>query len=427
MRADGRRPRIHRDGQRAQAECREIEADLGLRRLKPGDLTAPRTPTGAERAKAQRQGQTVTARQWLREEAYTVAATVRSVEDYFTVLDSLGIQVKQCVGPESGEVTGYSLAAPGDTNAQGKPVWYGGSKLAPDLSINRLRERLSTQDVADSPRQMTDPADIWRRAEDAIRHSHHVLDTNADEVAQGHLDAFGDALHTMALATHGPHRGELRAAAQAFNRARRSTIRADHQAANELRQAAKELAHAPTEPGGTAIALLFATLHLARAAAKWHQQRHHEQQASAAEQTFRHLQDGYRQAAEPVLAELAQRAPSPATAHRFEHELRAALPDHAERIPVDPAWPALTTTLARAESAGHNPRRLLAEVGTRRELDTAERPAEVLNWRITAQLNNRAQAARMRSTHHPTAHTRAPARSAAATVKTEGRERRRRR
>ncbi|GAB2815386.1 hypothetical protein GCM10027091_53940 [Streptomyces daliensis] len=363
----------------------------------------------------------------MREEAYTVAATVRSVEDYFTVLDSLGIQVKQCVGPESGEVTGYSLAAPGDTNAQGKPVWYGGSKLAPDLSINRLRERLSTQDVADSPRQMTDPADIWRRAEDAIRHSHHVLDTNADEVAQGHLDAFGDALHTMALATHGPHRGELRAAAQAFNRARRSTIRADHQAANELRQAAKELAHAPTEPGGTAIALLFATLHLARAAAKWHQQRHHEQQASAAEQTFRHLQDGYRQAAEPVLAELAQRAPSPATAHRFEHELRAALPDHAERIPVDPAWPALTTTLARAESAGHNPRRLLAEVGTRRELDTAERPAEVLNWRITAQLNNRAQAARMRSTHHPTAHTRAPARSAAATVKTEGRERRRRR
>ncbi|WP_330240554.1 hypothetical protein [Streptomyces sp. NBC_00525] len=58
----------------------------------------------------------------------------------------------------------------------------------------------------------------------------------------------------------------------------------------------------------------------------------------------------------------------------------------------------MTTTLAHAETAGHSPRRLLAEVGTQRELDSAERPAEVLNWRITAQPNRRAQAARSRST-----------------------------
>ncbi|MEU2266468.1 mobilization protein [Streptomyces olindensis] len=396
VRADGRRPRTNRDGWRAQQECRKIEVEFGLRRLKSGDLTAPRTPTGAERAKAERQGQEQTAREWLREQAYAVVAAVRSIDEYFTVLRSLGIQVRPRIGPETGEVTGYSLAAPGDT-ASGEPIWYGGSKLAPDLSYKRLCERLPTQDVADRPQQVADVGETWRRAESAIRHTHAVLDSGDDAVAQGHLDAFGDALHNLALATNGPARAELQAAARTFNRARRSAIRADHQAATALRGAANELAYATGDPGGLAIALVFAALHLARAAAKWHEQRGHEQQAAAAEQAFRHLQVGYQKAAAPVLSDLAHRAPRATIARRFEQDLRAALPDHADRILTDPAWPALTTTLARAETAGHNPRQLLAEVAARRELDTADRPAEVLNWRITAEPNKRAQAARTRS------------------------------
>ncbi|MEU3064116.1 relaxase/mobilization nuclease domain-containing protein [Streptomyces subrutilus] len=398
VRADGRRPRTHQDGRRAQAECRRIETGYGLRRLKSGDLTAPRTPTGAERAKAKRQGQTVTARHWLRERAYAVVAAVHTEADYFIVLQSLGIKVKTRLGPESGDVIGYSLAAPGDTNSAGEPIWYGGSKLAPDLSINRLRERLPHQEVADRPLSTADPAEPWQNAIAAMQTAHTVLDSDDDPAAQAQLPAFGDALYSIASATRGPHRAELRAAASAFNRARRSATRADHQAAHALRQAAKELAYASTEPGGLAIALLFATVHLARAAANWHKQRGHEQQAAAAVGAFRHLQAGYQQAAAPVLADLARRAPRAETARRFERELRAALPDHADRILADPSWTALTTTLAQAETAGHNPRRLLAEVGTLRGLDSAERPAEFLNWRITAQPDRRAQAARRRST-----------------------------
>ncbi|WP_405772978.1 relaxase/mobilization nuclease domain-containing protein [Streptomyces sp. NBC_01538] len=398
VRADGRRPRTNRDGWRAQRECRKIEAEFGLRRLKSGDLTAPRTPTGAERAKAERQGLEEPPREWLREQAYAVAAAVRSIDEYFTVLQSLGIQVRPRIGPETGEVTGYSLAAPGDTT-NGKPVWYGGSKLAPDLSYDRLCERLATQALADRPQQGADPAESWRRAETAIRHACHVvLDSGDTSVVQGHLDAFGDALHNLALATHGPHQAELRGAARAFNRARRSAIRADHQAATALREAAKELAYATHDPGGVAIALVFAALRLARAAAKWHEQRGHEQQAAAAEEAFRHLQASYQQAAQPVLADLTRRAPRATTISRFEQDLRAALPDHANRVLADPAWPALSTSLARAETAGHNPRHLLAEVAAQRELDTAEHPAEVLNWRITVQPNSRARAARRRST-----------------------------
>lgn len=355
VRTDGRRPRTHRDGQRAQAECRKIEAEFGLRRLKSGDLTAPRTPTGAERAKAERQGQTVTARHWLREQAYAVAAAVRTEADYFTVLQSLGIKVKTRIGPETGDVIGYSLAAPGDTNAAGEPVWYGGSKLAPDLSINRLRERLPDQEMADRHRYVADPADPWRHTTTAIHTARIVLDSGDDAAAQGHLAAFGDALYNIASATTGPHRAELRAAAMAFNRARRSATRADHQAATALRKAAKELAYASNEPGGLAIALLFATVHLARAAAKWHEQRGHEQQAAAAEEALRHLQTGYQQTAAPVLADLARRAPQAATARRYEQDVRAALPDHANRILADPTWTALTTTLAHAETMRPQP------------------------------------------------------------------------
>ncbi|MET9812598.1 mobilization protein [Streptomyces sp. NPDC006355] len=426
VRADGRRPRTNRDGWRAQQECRKIEAEFGLRRLKSGDLTAPRTPTGAERAKAERQGHGQAAREWLREQAYAVAAAVRSIDEYFTVLRSLGILVRPRIGPETGEVTGYSLAAPGDT-ASGEPIWYGGSKLAPDLSYKRLCEHLPTQDVADRPQQVADVGETWRRAESAIRHTHAVLDSGDDAVAQGHLDAFGDALHNLALATNGPARAELQAAARTFNRARRSAIRADHQAATALREAAKELAYATGDPGGLAIALVFAALHLARAAAKWHEQRGHEQQAAAAEQAFRHLQVGYQEAAAPVLSDLAHRAPRATIAHRFEQDLRAALPDHADRILADTAWPALTTTLARAETAGQNPRQLLAEVAARRELDTADRPAEVLNWRITAEPNRRAQAARTRSSTLGSSSAPLAAQSSATAVNAKPEERRRHR
>jgi hypothetical protein len=427
VRADGRRPRTHRDGQRAQAECRKIEAEFGLRRLKSGDLTAPRTPTGAERAKAERQGQTVTARHWLREQAYAVAATVRTEADYFTVLQSLGIKVKTRLGPETGDVIGYSLAAPGDTNAAGEPVWYGGSKLAPDLSINRLRERLPDQKVADHPRYVADAASPWRHTTTAIHTARTVLDSGDDAAAQGHLAAFGDALYNIASATTGPHQAELQAAAMAFNRARRSATRADHQAATALRKAAKELAYASNQPGGLAIALLFATVHLARAAAKWHEQRGHEQQAAAAQEALRHLQAGYQQAAAPVLADLARRAPRAATASRYEQDIRAALPTHADRILADPTWTALTTTLAHAETAGHNPRRLLAEMGTQRELDSAEHPAEVLNWHITAQPNRRTQAARSRSTANGTSSMSATPHPPATPVATRPEERSRHR
>lgn len=150
----------------------------------------------------------MTARHWLRERAYAVAAAVHTEADYFTVLQSLGIKVKTRLGPESGDVIGYSLAAPGDTNSAGEPIWYGGSKLAPDLSINRLRGRLPDQEVTDRPRFAADPAEPWQHTITAIQTAHFALDSDDHAAAQGQLAAFSDVLYNIASATPGPHRAE---------------------------------------------------------------------------------------------------------------------------------------------------------------------------------------------------------------------------
>ncbi len=396
VRADGRRPRSNRDGQRAQAECRKIEKELGLRQLNQGDGTAPKTPTGAERAKAERQGRTVTARAWLREQAHTAAAASRNEDDYFAILTDLGITVHTRIGPESGEVIGYSLSAPGDT-AAGQPVKFGGSKLSPDLSIHRLRERFATHAFTPLTAPPTHP---WHQAERTLRTAHATLtdpNTNAHQ-AQGEIAAFADFLHTATL--YGPHslRAELRAAAITFNRANRSAIRADHQAGHALRKAGQELLYGTHDAVGFVIAVLFAAIHLAHASARWHEQRGHQQQAAAAHQALTHLRTAYQQQAAPILTELAHRTPPTETVARYEAALRKAVPAHADRILTDPAWPAPTTLLRRAEISGRRPAELLAEAAEGRELDSAELPAQVLIWRIGNAPGRRRPAATAAST-----------------------------
>ncbi|HEY5834263.1 relaxase/mobilization nuclease domain-containing protein [Streptomyces sp.] len=410
VREDGRRPRTNRDGQRAQAECRKIEAELGLRRLKSGDFTAAPMPTSAEQAKALRAGNAETAREWLRDQAYAAAAAARDEAEYFSTLSTLGIEIKYRLGPQTGDVTGYSLAAPDDTNGQGEPVYFSGSALASDLSINRLRERLAAHDVTDQPTAGTSGPSPWHQADTVLRDLHiSLLDQEAegsqdrDEVVQAQAAAFSELLHNAAATAPAHIRAELRAAATSFNRANRSAIRAEHQSAAALRTAAKELLHTlgSDKDGGAAAALLSTAVLTLIALARWNEARGLQQQAAAAHQTLFHLKTAYRQAAEPVLADLASRTPSPQTAQRYATDLRAAVPDHTTRILADPSWPALATTLAKAESAGQNPRHLLAEIARERELDTADHPAEVLNWGIQHRTTEH-HAARVRAaTTHP--------------------------
>jgi hypothetical protein len=404
VREDGRRPRNKGDGRRAQAECRKIEAELGLRRLKSGDGTAPKTPTGAEVAKAERQGRKNTARVWLREHAYAAAAAARDEQEFFAVLTALGVQVRPRLGPVTGEVTGYSLAAPSDTDRAGQPIFYGGAALAPDLSLNRLRERFTPTPAGDrAPAwvmdRSTDAGSSWRFADTQLRTAYAlVLSATGDEPVgeqtdaqvQGQAAAFAELLHNTAVAA--PHllRAELRAAAAAFNRANRSAIRAEHRTADALRQAGRALLTVPgSKDGDVVTGALLSAVFLLIALSQWHTQRGHEQQAAAARQSLGHLQAAYQQSARPHLAQLAERTPSPAEKNRLTAAVEAAIPDHAQKILADPACPALFTALAKAESAGTSPRQALTDLAGQRELDTADRPAEVLVWRLRGAATDR--------------------------------------
>ncbi|MEY9843064.1 hypothetical protein ABH940_000112 [Streptacidiphilus sp. BW17] len=416
VREDGRRPRNKGDGRRAQAECRRIEEALGLRRLKSGDGTAPKTPTSAERAKAERQGRKNPARVWLREQAYAAAAASQDEDDFFAVLTSLGVQVRPRLGPVTGEVTGYSLAAPGDTNSEGNPIFYGGSELAPDLSLNRLRERFTpaeegSEQTVSAVRidRQADAGSTWRRADTELRTAFALVakatdapvGEQTDAQVQAQAAAFAELLHNTAAAAPRQLRAELRAAASTFNRANRSAIRAEHRAADALRQAGKALfAVSGSKEGDFVTAALVSAVYLLVALGEWHAQRGHEQQAAAARDSLAHLRTAQQQAARPQLARLAERAPSREVQNRLAAAVQATVPEHAQRILADPAWPALATVLAQAESAGTPPRRALADLAGQRELTSADHPAEVLIWRLRNQnanrLAQRTQAATMR-------------------------------
>ncbi|MGQ4371951.1 relaxase/mobilization nuclease domain-containing protein [Streptomyces violaceoruber] len=380
VRQDGRRPRRDHDIRAVQREARRIEKDFGLRRLRPGDGTAAKRPTSKEHFKAKRLGQDATARDVLRTRVRRAMAAASSETEFFTFLQATGVKVRPKTAP-SGDVTGYSVALPGDTNKQQQPVWYSGSTLAGDLSLPKIRQRLA----ATTPEPVVGrPANPWYQATAATERIPHHLTHSSDEVAQGQMAALGAALDLLPLASPAEARGELERAAVAFERATRSRIAADHASARALRRNVQAIWNEPTRDGdGAGLAMLLdAALTAVAYAMHWHRTRQHAQQEAAAEATLVRLQTVYAQVSEPVLVALAARAPGPQAKHRYAYHLRRAVPEYAEHILGDPAWNSLATVLAEAEATGHDASVLLDQALAQRTLDDARSPARALTWRI---------------------------------------------
>ena len=97
-------------------------------------------PTRAELEKAARRGRDEPSRVWLRRAARIAAVQAQDPEQFFRRLTDLGVLVRPRELPR-GHLVGYSVAAVGDLNARGLPVWFGGGRLAPDLSLPKLRAR----------------------------------------------------------------------------------------------------------------------------------------------------------------------------------------------------------------------------------------------------------------------------------------------
>jgi hypothetical protein len=141
-RQDGTRPRIWNDFYRVREACQDVETRFGLRRTAPADRTAARCPSRAEAEQSVRRGWGEAPRVRLRREVCAAAAGAHSEQEFFARLDDAGIAVRQRYSTAtSGEVTGYAVGLPAHTAKNGGIVWYGGGKLAADLTLPKLRRR----------------------------------------------------------------------------------------------------------------------------------------------------------------------------------------------------------------------------------------------------------------------------------------------
>ncbi|MFC8728833.1 relaxase/mobilization nuclease domain-containing protein [Streptomyces bacillaris] len=435
VREDGYKPDLDNDAARVQAQARALEVELGLRRLNKGDGTAAKRPTSAERHKAARQGRERTAREELRETVRRAVAGARSEEEFFDRLAGAGLLIRKRTAP-SGDLLGYKVALPDDRNKDGEPVFYPGARLAPDLSLPRIRERWSgnAQDApVPRPEDATrtgpsTPAAARRRTASAAWQAMLVIEHGDDAVAAAHIAAAGEILDALAKTSAAHTRRELRDAATAFERASRSHVRAVRGHDRALRQAARDLVHGGPalgrgEDGASTAMAIDMLFFLITAAAHWHAKKGHAQQAAAAARAAEHLRSAYQEAAAHPLVVLYQRGRrlNRPLLQRQTVVLREALPGLAEQILAEPGWYALAATIADAEAASHDPAALLSDAVERRELDTAESVSDVLVWRMRRMADLPADASELPA--HGTTGGPSPTRRAAARASAPGQRR----
>ncbi|MFD7507362.1 relaxase/mobilization nuclease domain-containing protein [Streptomyces sp. NPDC059850] len=384
VRGDLRTARHWNDYLTADKELAAIEKDYGLQQVIRGDRTAAKRPTRAEQEKAHRTGHHRAARERLRSTVRTAVSVATSPEEFLDILtrtDNVHVDIQYF---PSGEIRGYKIALAGDTNAAGDPIWHSGSKLAPDLSFPKIRERLTDLDTppTTAPETHRRP-NPWHQATAAAERIPTRLAQSDDATAQAHIAAFGEALDALPLLAPKDLRPQLQQAAIVFERATRSRIRAQQDQARALRSAIRTLRSAPVTGDGAGLAMfLDVALLVATAAARWHRLRQHDQQVAAAHQTLLHLRTAYEQAAAAPLAALAQRKPPQQVVDRLARQLHQVVPAYAEQVLSDPAWDALATALTDAEHSGHVPARILQQAANERALDDARSPAQVLVWRV---------------------------------------------
>jgi hypothetical protein len=233
VRQDGRTAWAHNDYPKAQAAARDLEIRYNLYRVGPVDRTSHRRPEPAELNKSARLGQSEVPRDRLRREVRAAAAAATSETDFLHRLRQAGLLVKlreSSINP--GQITGYAVGLPGHHTATGQPVWYGGGRLAPNLTLPKLRHRwpASTELPQAAPAAGAHPgpearADTFRRAAETARHAADQLQrlTAAGNhgAASAIAQAAADLLTAAARSAEGRHGGPITDAAEAFDRAAR--------------------------------------------------------------------------------------------------------------------------------------------------------------------------------------------------------------
>lgn len=407
-RQDGRQPDISWDVVKMQARARGFEVEFGLRRLTHGDGTARKWAKAGEKEKAERRGLGEPVRETLQRAVREAAAAAGSEADFFARLSTSGIRVKQRIAPD-GNVTGYSVAMPGDRDGEQTPVWFAGARLAPDLSLPRVRERWSSPIAAPS----VAPGEMWRVAEDKVRAAAAQLGAEGLHQGAGDVAALGDLIVVAAVISPRLVRSQIKDAAYEFERASRAPgdRSLEGQARKLYRESNQLLTRSAAAVGrndvAAALGFLLALVQAVEASRRWHDAQEHRAQAQASGRAGRLLREAVEVTAGAAAARQYRSRPKrPASRnatgqrkavapgeHPMAGVIHETVPEHARAVLADPAWPSLRARLVEVERAGEDPADVLVTVARRRELSSAESVAEVLTWRLDGWRRQRGTAA----------------------------------
>ena len=157
VREDGTKASTHNDFKRAQDVCRDLEREYGLEQLESrGQGLGERGVKPAERERATRTNR-------VEIDAHKMERTVRAAAtasvdegEFVRRLRRGGVLIRpRFAAGRDDVVAGYSVAV--RPQAGEKLIWYGGGRLARDLTLPRLREGWP-----DSPQTAQGAVDEWR-------------------------------------------------------------------------------------------------------------------------------------------------------------------------------------------------------------------------------------------------------------------------
>jgi len=254
-RQDGRRIWPRNDFYRASEASLAVEARYGLTRTSPADRTGDQQTSRAEQRRHARQteqraatGRPVPAgpdREVLRGKVRAALAGANSFTEFTERLRRDGVLVRlrmSVLDPD--EVTGYAVALRASGVEGVEPVWFGGGKLAPDLTLPQVKARWcregtdARQTDTTAPNRTSglelDPSErqaLWDAAGQAISRADEQLraaaggDPASRALAEAAAVAASEILAAVGRLTERSGAGPLHRAAEAYGRAARGLRR----------------------------------------------------------------------------------------------------------------------------------------------------------------------------------------------------------
>ena len=139
VRQDGTRPRRWNDFYRVRAACQQAEARFRLRATAPADRTAARPVPGQNGPRGtggtNHRGSRCAAKRVQRPPEQHLNSSSSPTSKRRASRSASG------TAPPTIGVTGYAVGLPSHRTKDGQIVWYGGGKLAADLTLPKLRHR----------------------------------------------------------------------------------------------------------------------------------------------------------------------------------------------------------------------------------------------------------------------------------------------